>query len=82
MSIQIKRGSEIEGMRLAGRLASEVLDLLAPHMRAGVGVVGVDRIEQGLQRGGGKALGGLARTALGVADCGISRDTDGCNQGG
>jgi methionyl aminopeptidase len=36
MPIPIKTASDIEGMRLAGRLASEVLDLLTPHVKPGV----------------------------------------------
>jgi methionyl aminopeptidase len=34
MTITIKTAADIEGMRLAGRLASEVLDMLTPHMKA------------------------------------------------
>jgi methionyl aminopeptidase len=44
MTIQIKSAADIEGMRLAGRLASEVLDLLTPHVRAGVSTLELDRI--------------------------------------
>jgi methionyl aminopeptidase len=44
MSIPLKTGAEVDGMRLAGRLASEVLDLLAPHVRAGVTTLELDRI--------------------------------------
>lgn len=36
MSIVIKTETEIAAMRLAGRLASEVLDFIAPHVKAGV----------------------------------------------
>ena len=36
MAITIKSAADIEGMRLAGRLASEVLDLLTPHIKPGV----------------------------------------------
>jgi len=36
MSIQIKVAEEIERMRLAGRLAAEVLDFIAPHVKPGV----------------------------------------------
>ncbi|HYF59159.1 MAG TPA: type I methionyl aminopeptidase, partial [Burkholderiaceae bacterium] len=36
MSIVIKTEAEIAAMRLAGRLASEVLDFIAPHVRPGV----------------------------------------------
>jgi len=44
MPIPLKTGAEVEGMRLAGRLASEVLDLLTPHVRAGVTTLELDRI--------------------------------------
>jgi methionyl aminopeptidase len=44
MSIQIKTPADVEGMRLAGRLASEVLDLLTPHVRPGVTTREIDRI--------------------------------------
>jgi methionyl aminopeptidase len=44
MAIPIKTGADIEGMRLAGRLASEVLDLLTPHVRPGVTTLELDRI--------------------------------------
>ena len=44
MPITIKSASDIEGMRLAGRLASEVLDLLTPHVRPGVTTLEIDRI--------------------------------------
>ena len=36
MSITIKTGAEIDGMRVAGRLASEVLDMLTPHVKPGI----------------------------------------------
>ncbi len=36
MTIPIKTAADIEGMRLAGRLASEVLDMLTPHVKPGV----------------------------------------------
>ena len=44
MAIIIKSASDIEGMRLAGRLASEVLDMLTPHVRAGVTTKDIDRL--------------------------------------
>jgi methionyl aminopeptidase len=44
MPIPIKTAADIEGMRIAGRLASEVLDLLTPHMVAGVTTLELDRI--------------------------------------
>ncbi|MFI0546658.1 MAG: type I methionyl aminopeptidase [Brachymonas sp.] len=36
MTIQIKSAADIEKMRVAGRLASEVLDYITPHIQAGV----------------------------------------------
>jgi methionyl aminopeptidase len=44
MSIPIKSAAQIEGMRLAGRLASEVLDLLTPHVRPGITTLELDRL--------------------------------------
>ena len=36
MSIVIKSEAEIQAMRIAGRLASEVLDFITPHVKPGV----------------------------------------------
>ena len=36
MAVLLKTSEEIERMRVAGRLASEVLDYIAPHVQAGV----------------------------------------------
>jgi methionyl aminopeptidase len=36
MTITLKTAADIEGMRMAGRLASEVLDMLTPHVVPGV----------------------------------------------
>ena len=36
MSISIKSPDEIEKMRVAGRLAAEVLEMIGPHVKAGV----------------------------------------------
>jgi methionyl aminopeptidase len=44
MTIPIKTGADIEGMRLAGRLASEVLDMLTPHVKPGVTTKDIDRL--------------------------------------
>ena len=44
MTITIKSATDIEGMRLAGRLASEVLDMLTPHIKAGVTTREIDRL--------------------------------------
>ncbi|MEN3111530.1 type I methionyl aminopeptidase [Uliginosibacterium paludis] len=44
MSIIIKSSDEIESMRTAGRLASEVLDYITPHVVAGVSTEQLDRL--------------------------------------
>ncbi len=44
MSITIKTAADIAAMRVACRLASEVLDILTPHVRAGVTTNELDRI--------------------------------------
>ena len=44
MSITYKDKAGIEGMRLAGRLASEVLDFLAPHVQVGVTTNQLDQL--------------------------------------
>lgn len=44
MAITIKSAADIEGMRVAGRLASEVLDLLTPHIKPGVTTLELDRL--------------------------------------
>src|ERR1039458_10831650 len=36
MTIQIKTPEEIEKMHVAGRLAAEVLDFIAPHVKPGI----------------------------------------------
>ena len=36
MAATIKNPEEIESMRVAGRLAAEVLDFIAPHVKPGV----------------------------------------------
>ncbi len=36
MTIHIKTAQEIEKMRVAGQLAAEVLDMIAPHVQAGI----------------------------------------------
>ncbi len=36
MTVSIKTSAEIEKMRVAGRLAAEVLDMIGPHINAGV----------------------------------------------
>ncbi|MBS1188714.1 MAG: methionine aminopeptidase type [Rhodocyclaceae bacterium] len=44
MGIQIKTPAEIEKMRVAGRLASEVLDYIDPYVKAGVTTGELDRL--------------------------------------
>jgi len=44
MTIQIKTPEDIAGMRIAGRLASEVLDLLTQHVKPGVSTQQLDDI--------------------------------------
>ena len=36
MSIKIKTPAEIEKMRIAGRLAAEVLEMIEPHVQTGI----------------------------------------------
>lgn len=44
MKISIKSEQDIEKMRVAGRLAAEVLQIVAPHVKAGVSTAELDRI--------------------------------------
>jgi len=44
MPIVIKNSAEVEAMRRAGRLAAEVLDFIAPHVKAGVTTGELDRL--------------------------------------
>jgi methionyl aminopeptidase len=44
MSVQIKTPEDIEKMRVAGRLAAEVLDFIGPHVRPGVTTEEIDRL--------------------------------------
>jgi methionyl aminopeptidase len=44
MTITLKSGADIDGMRLAGRLAAEVLDMLTPHVKPGVTTDELDRL--------------------------------------
>lgn len=44
MPVAIKTAAEIEEMRIAGRLASEVLDFIAPHVVPGVTTGELDRL--------------------------------------
>jgi len=44
MAVTIKTPEEIEKMRVAGRLAAEVLDMIAPHVQPGVTTGELDRL--------------------------------------
>lgn len=44
MSIHIKSADEIEKMRVAGRLAADVLEMISPHVKAGVTTDELDKI--------------------------------------
>ena len=44
MSILIKTPQEIEKMRIAGKLAADVLDMIAPHVVAGVTTDELDKL--------------------------------------
>jgi methionyl aminopeptidase len=44
MSITIKTGADIDAMRIAGRLASEVLDFLTPHVKPGITTEALDKL--------------------------------------
>ena len=44
MSITIKTPEEIERMRIAGRLASEVLDYITPFIKPGITTAEIDRL--------------------------------------
>ena len=44
MAVTIKTPEQIEKMRVAGQLAAEVLEMIAPHVRAGASTEDLDRI--------------------------------------
>lgn len=44
MPIVIKTAADIEKMRIAGRLAGEVLDFIAPHVQPGVSTAEIDQL--------------------------------------
>lgn len=44
MTVTIKTADEIEKMRIAGRLTAEVLEMIAPHVQAGVTSLELDQI--------------------------------------
>jgi methionyl aminopeptidase len=49
MSVSIKTAEEIDKMRIAGKLASELLDFITPHVRPGVTTGELDRIAHDYQ---------------------------------
>lgn len=44
MAVSIKNQDEIEKMRVAGRLAAEVLEMIGPHIKAGITTAEIDAI--------------------------------------
>lgn len=44
MTVKIKNAEEIEKMRVAGRLAADVLEMIEPHVKAGVTTEELDRL--------------------------------------
>lgn len=44
MCIRLKTAEEIEKMRIAGQLAAEVLEIIAPHVKAGISTGELDKI--------------------------------------
>src|SRR5436189_2268542 len=44
MPIQVKTAEEIEKMRVAGKLAAEVLEMIEPHVKAGITTQELDEI--------------------------------------
>ena len=44
MTVMIKTPDEIEKMRVAGRLAAEVLEMIGPHVQAGITTNELDKI--------------------------------------
>ncbi|MBI2509558.1 MAG: M24 family metallopeptidase, partial [Betaproteobacteria bacterium] len=44
MAVNIKSSGEIEKMRVAGRLAAEVLDYITPYVKSGVTTGELDRL--------------------------------------
>ena len=44
MAVSIKTAQQIEKMRVAGRLAAEVLDFIAPHVKAGITTGELDQL--------------------------------------
>lgn len=44
MTVSIKSPEEIEKMRIAGRMAAEVLEMIEPHVKAGVSTAELDKL--------------------------------------
>ncbi len=44
MTVQIKSADQIEKMRIAGKLAADVLDMIKPHVIAGITTDELDKI--------------------------------------
>ncbi|MEN8763518.1 MAG: type I methionyl aminopeptidase, partial [Thiogranum sp.] len=44
MTVSIKTAEEIEKMRVAGRLAAEVLEMIGPQVQAGTSTDELDRL--------------------------------------
>ncbi|MDG2676138.1 M24 family metallopeptidase, partial [Vibrio parahaemolyticus] len=53
MSIKIKTAEEIERMRIAGKLAAEILEMIEPHIQVGVTTDELNKIchEYALEKG-------------------------------
>ena len=53
MSIKIKTAEEIERMRIAGKLAAEILEMIEPHIKVGVTTEELNKIchEYALEKG-------------------------------
>src|SRR5690606_1026517 len=44
MTVTIKTPDEIEKMRIAGRMAAEVLEMIEPHVQPGISTAELDRL--------------------------------------
>jgi hypothetical protein len=70
MSVHLKTPEEVENMRIAGRLASEVLDFVTAHVKAGVTTDELDALCLQLgRRARGVALLLAAGQRLEVGQC-------------
>ena len=50
MASQLKTPLDIEKMRVAGKLAAEVLDFIAPHVKPGISTGALDALCQAAER--------------------------------